>query len=116
MAKRIPIDHRTDIYSLGATPTKPSPGGLRSRGGTSSDLSMIVLDDPEPLRKRKPADPEGPRDDRPQVLRKSPADRYGTAEALAQDLRRFVRGTPIEARPQSRWEKLARKRCRHRIA
>jgi len=38
-------------------------------------------------------------------LRKQPEDRFGTAEALSQDLRRFARGDPIEARPQSALEK-----------
>lgn len=47
-------------------------------------------------------------------LRKDPQDRYGTADALAQDLRRFVKGDPIEARPQPAWEKLARRAWRRK--
>ena len=43
-------------------------------------------------------------------LRKDRADRYGGAEALTQDLRRFVRGEAVEARPQLGVEKLARGR------
>jgi tetratricopeptide (TPR) repeat protein len=42
-------------------------------------------------------------------LRKQPSDRYSTAEALGQDLRRFVRGDPIEARPEAVFEKLTRR-------
>jgi tetratricopeptide (TPR) repeat protein len=48
-------------------------------------------------------------------LRKEPGERYGTAEALAQDLRRFVRGDPIEARPQPFLEKMGRRLCRNRL-
>ena len=32
-------------------------------------------------------------------LRKDPADRYATAAELADDLRRFLTGRPVEARP-----------------
>ena len=48
-------------------------------------------------------------------LRKDAVDRYGTAEALAQDLRRFVRGDPIEARPQPAWERLVSRLKKHRV-
>jgi serine/threonine-protein kinase len=48
-------------------------------------------------------------------LRKDPVDRYGTAEALGQDLRRFVRGDSIEARPQSGWKRWSRRVSRHRV-
>ena len=41
-------------------------------------------------------------------LRKDPGDRYGTAEALGQDLRRFVRGDPIEARAEPAVQRFCR--------
>jgi len=47
-------------------------------------------------------------------LEKDPRSRYGSAEAMAQDLRRFVRGDPVEARPLSPWEKLGRRARKHR--
>jgi tetratricopeptide (TPR) repeat protein len=70
-------------------------------------------------------DPRAPRADNPRIprdletivlkcLRKDPRDRYATAEALAQDLKRFVRGDPVEARPQSAWEMLGRRAWRNR--
>ena len=49
-----------------------------------------------------------------QCLRKDADDRYGTAEVLAQDLRSFVKGDPIEARPQGRWKRLRRRIVRRR--
>jgi len=37
------------------------------------------------------------------ALRKDPADRYPSAAAMADDVRRFIAGRPITARPQSKW-------------
>ena len=48
-------------------------------------------------------------------LRKDSGDRYGTAEALSQDLGRFVRGDPIEARPVGRWERWLARARRHGV-
>src|SRR6516164_6379501 len=38
-------------------------------------------------------------------LNKQPQARYSTAQALAEDLRRFLAGRPIRARPISAWER-----------
>jgi len=50
------------------------------------------------------------------ALRKQPDDRYPSAEAFAADVRRYLEGRPVAARPASRWY-LARKFAqRNRLA
>ncbi len=116
-ARRAALDHRTDIYSLGATMYETLAHRPPFRGRDHRDtISQILTRYPEPLRK---IDPGIPRDLETIVLKcleKEPDRRYATAEALAQDLRRFARGDPIEARPQTALETLLRRARRHRPA
>jgi hypothetical protein len=115
--RKIPIDHRTDIYSLGATLYEMLTWRPPFRGRDHQEtLSQIIARDPPPLRGLEPRVPRDLETIVHKCLRKDPSDRYGTAEALAQDLRRFVRGDPIEARPQSGLERLARRLWRRRLA
>ncbi len=109
------IDHRTDLYSLGATMYEVFTWRPPFRGKDHRDtLSQIVERDPVEPRELRPRIPRDLETIILKCLRKNPGDRYGTAEALAQDLRRFVRGDPIEARPQAIWEKYSRRIWRHR--
>ena len=81
-ARRIAVDHRTDVYSLGATLyevlTLQPPFQGRDAGET---LSRIIHREPRSL---VHLNPRVPRDLETIVLKcleKSPAQRYGTAEA-----------------------------------
>lgn len=93
------IDHRTDVYSLGATLyellcLQPIFGG----GDRRTLLHQIMNEEPRlprTVNRSIPADLETI------VLKgigKHPADRYGTARELADDLNRFLRHEPIRAR------------------
>ena len=98
----------------GAVGTEKS-SGMRFKGKDHQDtLSQIIERDPVEPRRLNSRIPKQLETIVLKCLRKDPGDRYGTAEALGQDLRRFVRGDPIEARPQSAWEKVARRTWRHK--
>jgi tetratricopeptide (TPR) repeat protein len=116
--RKIDVDHRTDVYSLGATMYEVFTGRPPFQGKDHQDtLSQVIERDPAAPRKVNPNVPVNLETIVLKCLRKDPAERYGTAEALAQDLKRFVRGDPVEARPEPGWERWARRawRCRGRI-
>jgi serine/threonine protein kinase len=97
--RREPVDHRTDVYSLGATlyemlTLQPLfPGQDRP-----TLLHQILNEEPRPLRKLDLAIPVELETIVLKSLAKSPSDRYATAEDFAADLRRFLNEIPIQAR------------------
>jgi serine/threonine protein kinase len=97
-AKR-PVDHRTDVYSLGATLYELVTRRPAFDGPTPLDVLLSILErQPVPPRK---LDPAIPRDLETIVLKamsKRPEDRYQTAHEMAEDLRRFLDGEPVRAR------------------
>ncbi|MEM7235648.1 MAG: protein kinase, partial [Planctomycetota bacterium] len=111
------IDHRTDIFSLGATLYEALTLRPAFNARTPQlTLQAILQDDPRPLRHYNPRIPKDLETIVLKCLRKDPSERYGTASALAADLRSFARGDPIEARPQGFGEKLQRRVSKHRVA
>lgn len=114
LAKRVPIDHHTDIYSLGATLYELLTLEPVFAGNDRSEvLRQIMFDDPRPPRHLNPHVPRDLETIVLTALAKAPADRYATARALAQDLQRFLTDQPIQARPEGwpRW--LGRRLRRH---
>src|SRR5262249_46916596 len=92
-------DPRSDVYSLGATLYELLPLRRASAGPSRLRLMDRVLrDNPVPPRK---IDRKIPRDLETIVLKamaKEPSARYPGAEAMAEDLRRFLADRPILAR------------------
>ena len=100
--QRVLLDHRTDIYSLGATFYELLTLQPIFPGRTRQALLAEVLNrEPRPPRaidRRIPAELEIIV---LKALSKNPADRYATAQELADDLQRFLRDEPIHARRPS---------------
>src|SRR5262249_53733856 len=76
----------------------------------------IVSEEPRPLRKVDKAIPTELETIVLKLLEKSPADRYATAQEVADDLRRFLEDRPIRARRPSVLARLRKWSRRHRGA
>ncbi len=96
LAKRVGVDHRTDIYSLGATlyellTLTPAYAG-RDR---QEILRRIAFEEPRPPRRLNTAIPVNLETIVLKAMAKDPAGRYAVAQDLADDLDRFLRREPI---------------------
>ncbi|WP_165073584.1 protein kinase domain-containing protein [Paludisphaera rhizosphaerae] len=92
-------DPRSDVYGLGMTLYELLTLRPAHQAATRARLIEKVLHEPAPPPRK--ADPTIPRDLETIVLKaiaKEPAERYPTAQSLADDLENFLIGKPIQAR------------------
>lgn len=98
-AGRVTLDHRTDIYSLGATLYElltlqpPFPGERRDQ-----IIGQILQKEPKPPRRINTRIPVDLETICLKAMEKDPDRRYQTAGQMAEDLRRFVNRFAISAK------------------
>jgi serine/threonine protein kinase/Tfp pilus assembly protein PilF len=114
LGKRVVIDGRTDIYSLGVTlyellTLRPAFDG-KDRQET---LRRIAEDEPAPPRRLNPAVPRDLETILLKAMAKELSGRYSTAKELADELRRFLADQPILARRPSVLDRAAKWARRH---
>jgi serine/threonine protein kinase/Tfp pilus assembly protein PilF len=113
LAKRVPVDLRTDIYSLGATLYELLTLQPAFDGADRQELlRRIAFEEPRALRRLNRQVPADLETVVLKALEKNPAERYGSARDLADDLQLFLDDQPVRAMRPSlllRFRKLARR-------
>jgi hypothetical protein len=106
-----------DVYSLGAVLYELLTGRRPFQAATALDTLVLVMErEPEPprsLNRKIDRDLEAVC---LKCLEKEPPRRYGSAEALADDLGRWLRDEPVLVRPAPPWRRLAKWARRHTAA
>jgi serine/threonine protein kinase len=102
------VDARSDIYGLGNILYELLTGRRPFSGATPLDMLVQIRDqEPPPLRTLTAQVDRALEAICLKCLRKEPQQRYSSAEALAVDLERWLRGEMVQAQPASIWQRLA---------
>jgi tetratricopeptide (TPR) repeat protein len=108
---------RADVYSLGAVLYEALAGRPPHTAASVAELyAKITRDDPEPPSRARPGVPVELERVCLKALARDAGERYAAAAAFADELGRFLRGEPVEARPLPWPARLGRRLMRHRVA
>ena len=95
-----------DVYALGGVLYALLAGRPPFQAKAPLDVLMkVVSEAPAPPSKVRPGAPHDLETICLKCLVKEPAKRYGSAEALAEDLERWLKGEPVRGRPVGRLER-----------
>jgi eukaryotic-like serine/threonine-protein kinase len=115
LARHDLVDHRTDVYSLGATLYELLTGRPAVDGKDRQEiLQKILAEEPLPPRRHERSIPRDLETVVLKALAKEPQRRYATAKELAEDLRRHLENMPVRARRPGLGERVAKWSRRHR--